>query len=180
MSKKENTKTGKLLMYLLAAKKDFEAVFPKPSGFVKDGMFASYAELKNMVYHLRRQKWIEVVKRNSERFIKLTKNGEIEALLQKARINRSKPARWDGKWRVIIFDIPESSNKKRDHLRRLLKKDGFVRLQSSVFISPFPLNREAVEYLKESGLIGFIRILKVEEMDDDTDLRKKFDLAAYG
>lgn len=167
-------------MYLLAAKKDFEAVFPRPTQFKKDLLFKSYGEFKNMVYHLRRQKWVSVVKRDGERFIKLTKAGEIEALLAKARLPQARAARWDGKWRLVIFDIPEAASPRRDLLRRLLKKDGFLKLQSSVFISPSPLNREAIEYLKETGLIGYIRILKVEEMDSDLDLRKKFNLPVYG
>ena len=180
MAKKDNTKTGRVLMYLLAAKKDFEAVFPKPTQFKKDLLFSSYAEFKNMVYHLRRQKWVEIVKRNNERFIRLTKHGEIEALLAKARLPQAQRARWDGKWRVVIFDIPEDSSPQRDLLRRLLKKNDFFKLQASVFVSPHPLNREAIDYLKESGLINFIRILKVEEMDDDSDLRHRFELPTYG
>ena len=85
--------------------------------------------------------------------------------------------RWDGKWRLVIFDIPESSREKRDHLRYLLKQNKFCKLQASVFISPYPLNREALEYLQFSKLFDYIRILRVDEMDNDSDLRKKFKLA---
>ena len=65
---------------------------------------------------------------------------------------------------------------KRNLFRSLLYKNGFLKLQHSVYISPYPFNREAVKYLKKTGLISFIRMLKVEEMDDDKDLKKKFDL----
>ena len=47
-------------------------------------------------------------------------------------------------------------------------------MQASVYVSPYALNREAVEYLKETGLIEYIRIGRLEELDDDADLRKKF------
>lgn len=167
-------------MYLLAARKGFEAVFPRPSQFAADSLFSSYAEFKNMVYHLRRQKWVEVVKRNDERFLRLTRAGELEALLAKARLPAAQRTRWDGKWRLVIFDIPEESATQRDLLRRLLRKNDFYKLQASVFISPYPLNREAIDYLKETGLIEFIRIMKVDEMDDDSDLRRKFNLPVYG
>jgi CRISPR-associated endonuclease Cas2 len=177
MAKKDSTKTGKMLMYLLAAKKDFDAVFPKPKQFVKDSIFRSFAEFKTMVYHLKRKGWVEIVENGSERFIKLTKNGELEALMSKARMPRH--GRWDGKWRVIIYDIPEEASNKRDMFRRLLKINGYIQLQASVFVSPHSLNREAIAYLKETGLINYIRIMKVEEMDNDGDLRKKFKLAAY-
>lgn len=116
-----------------------------------------------------------MVDKDNERFIKLTRSGQLEALLVKARL-AEKPKKWDGKWRMVIFDIPEDSHEKRDFLRYLLKKNNFKKLQASVFINPYPLNREAVSYLKETGLIHFIRIIKVEEMDDDTDLKKHFKL----
>ena len=179
MPKKDSTKTSKILMYLLAAKKDFEAIFPKPKNFVKDSMFKSYGDFKNLVYHMKRQGLVTIVQQNNERFIKLTKSGELEALLAKAKLPRETSSRWDGKWRLIIFDIPEGSSGKRDSFRRLLKTNGFVQLQGSVFISPHSLNREAISYLKETGLINYIRILKVEEIDNDADLRKKFNLGTY-
>jgi phenylacetic acid degradation operon negative regulatory protein len=119
--------------------------------------------------------WIKYVDKNNDRFVKLTKKGQLEALLAKARIP-AKPGKWDGKWRVIIFDIPEESEEKRDFFRYLLKKNGFIKLQQSVYINPHPLNRDAIVYLKKSGLIGYIRVLKVEEMDNDKDLKKKFGL----
>ena len=75
-----------------------------------------------------------------------------------------------------MFDIPEESRELRNRFRLLLKQYGFKMLQASVFISPYPLNREAIAYLKETGLIDYIRILKVEEIDDDRDLKKYFQL----
>lgn len=106
--------------------------------------------------------------------MELTKKGELELLMARAWLN--KPAVWDGKWRVIFFDIPENANTRRDKLRRLLIKNGFIKLQASIYISPYTLNRLAIDYLKNTGLIGYIRIGRLEELDDDRDLRKKFNL----
>ena len=129
-----------------------------------------------MVGYLAKKGWIKYVDKNNERFVKLTKKGQLEAFLAKARLP-GKSIKWDGKWRVIIFDIPEESEEKRDFFRYLLKKNGYVQLQQSVYISPYPMNREAIIYLRETGLINYIRILKVEELDSDKDLKKKFKLS---
>jgi CRISPR-associated endonuclease Cas2 len=75
-----------------------------------------------------------------------------------------------------MFDIPEDHRDKRDKLRRLLKRNNFIKLQASVFISPYALNKQAVEYLKETGLDEYIRILRVDAIDKDEDLKKKFKL----
>ena len=42
------------------------------------------------------------------------------------------PPAWDGRWRLVIFDIPESLREARHHIRRLLKELGFQQLQLSV------------------------------------------------
>lgn len=117
---------------------------------------------------------LEIIKKQKEEFIKLTEKGALRVLLEKARIQKT--LHWDGKWRIVIFDIPEDFHLARDRFRRLLKQNHFIKLQASVFISPYPLSRDAINYLQQSGLMGFIRIMKVEEMDNDRDLRKKFEL----
>ncbi len=126
------------------------------------------------LYNMEKQGWIKVKREGNNRFIALTEQGQLEALLRKASVQRA--AKWDGKWRVVIFDIPEEANYKRSHFRRLLRQNHFMKLQASVYASPYPLNREAILYLRQKGLMDYIRILKVEEMDNDADLKKKFKL----
>ena len=46
---------------------------------------------------------------------------------------------WDGVWRLILFDVPESQRKLRDKLRFYLQNQGFGYLQNSVWISPDPV-----------------------------------------
>jgi CRISPR-associated endonuclease Cas2 len=126
------------------------------------------------VWKMQKRGVLKVVKKNGKKFLKITKKGEIQTLLEKAKM--SKPQKWDGKWRLVTFDIPEDHRDKRDLLRGLLRKNNFYKLQASVFINPYPLNRAAVAYLKETGLISYIRILRVDEMDDDKFLIKRFKL----
>ena len=177
MAKKDFTLSSKILMSLLAAG-DMLLVSPKElnrrlrSGQILGNNHSAAA----ISYYLARKGLIKFIDKNNERFIKLTQKGQLEALLAKARLPESH-ATWDGKWRLIIFDIPEDSNQKRDFFRTLLKKNGFIFLQASVYISPYPLNRAAIMYLKETKLIDYIRILKIEEMDNDRELRKKFNLS---
>jgi DNA-binding transcriptional regulator PaaX len=39
-------------------------------------------------------------------------------------LNKNK--KWDGKWRVLIFDIPETRRFDRDNIRRALISIGFM------------------------------------------------------
>lgn len=120
---------------------------------------------------------IKSIRKNDEIFIKLTKKGRVQTLLHRIQAEHGiKDQKWDGKWRLVIWDIPESSNNERNRIRYFLKNVGFQRLQQSVYIRPRPLPADAVQYLKESGLIRFIHFLRVDKIDDEKLLFKKFGL----
>lgn len=176
MPKKDFTLASKVLLSLLSAADMFLVTPDEFRRRLRQGNITGNSrKAADVAYYLVRHGFIRYVDKNNERFVKLTKKGQLEALLAKARLPGQKQ-KWDGKWRLIIFDIPEDSKDKRHLFRRLLKINGFKLLQQSVYVSPHPLNREAVKYLQKSGLIGYIRILKVEEMDNDANLKRKFGL----
>jgi phenylacetic acid degradation operon negative regulatory protein len=52
---------------------------------------------------------------------------------------------WDGKWRVILFDLPEEERESRRKLREKLHSFGFGCMQRSAWISPDPLDNLAEE-----------------------------------
>jgi phenylacetic acid degradation operon negative regulatory protein len=174
MTRKELTKTSKFLIFLLAAGEALSYGVGTPRGIFQAWEGRDHT-FRNILYNLHKRGVIKIIDKNNQRFVKLTKKGQMEALFTKAQIHK-KPLRWDGKWRILVFDIPEESHDKRNKLRALLKKNGFIKLQVSVYISPYPLHRDAINYLVKSGLIEYIRIAKIEEMDNDSDLRKKFGL----
>ena len=71
----------------------------------------------------------------------------------------------DGKWRLIIFDIPEQRKRDREGLRRKLIELGFIRLQDSVFASPYPCKDEIdflANYLNISDFVTLAVIEKIE------------------
>jgi len=53
-----------------------------------------------------------------------------------------KKQKWDGLWRIIIFDISEDKKTAREALRQKLKKFGFYHLQKSVFVLPYDCEKE--------------------------------------
>src|SRR3989344_2261550 len=72
---------------------------------------------------------------NGELSFQVSNKGERYALafnIFEIRLTKSKT--WDGKWRIVLFDIPEKYKKVRDALRYHIKKLGFHELQKSVFV----------------------------------------------
>ena len=86
------------------------------------------------------------------------------------------PSKWDKKWRIVIFDIPEKKRIARDTLRQEMKKLGFLELQKSVWIFPYNC-QDAVDFLVELFKVrNYVRYLVVTEISHDADLRLHFDL----
>lgn len=71
----------------------------------------------------------------------------------------SRGQRWDGKWRVVIFDIPEKQRNLRDDLRLELKKLGFGCWQRSVWVTPFDFVRELHQFLERQNLSEGVQII---------------------
>jgi phenylacetic acid degradation operon negative regulatory protein len=77
----------------------------------------------------------------NERVYRLTAQGRLVALGGRdpqARWSRE----WDGRWRLVLFDIPVDRDSHRRRLRRYLHDRGFGCLQGSVWITPDPLEEE--------------------------------------
>jgi CRISPR-associated endonuclease Cas2 len=130
--------------------------------------------ISHALTRLRKKGSVRFTTIGSQKFIQLTKKGQMQALLNKSKVMKQKT--WDRKWRLIVFDIPEQDHAQRDEFRRLLRKIGFLKLQASVFINPYPISSEAIEYLKISGLIKYIRVMRVDKIDEDKNLVKHFRL----
>lgn len=95
-------------------------------------------DIKRALDKLLDEGYVEKVQRRDNSFIKVTDDGKrklIEIELQNARIKT--PARWDGKWRLVFFDIPHSERLTRDAVRRKLKELGFLQIQKSVYLHPY-------------------------------------------
>lgn len=88
-----------------------------------------------------------------------------------------KPAHWDKKWRVVIFDIPDKFKRRaRDALREKLKKLGFCQLQKSVWVIPYPCQKEIQLLCELFNITPFVNIITAESIYNDIKLRKYFKL----
>ena len=128
------------------------------------------------IVYLEKRKQIKVFEKNDKIFLKLTRKGKVRVLMQNLRRDFQAKPDWDGKWRLIMWDIPERSSKERDKIRRLVKNLDFYKLQHSVFITPHPLPKSAVGFLRESKLLNYIRFLKVDRFENDKFLKRHFKL----
>lgn len=107
----------------------------------------------------------------------LTKDGKKRALeYQFDEIKIKKPEKWDGKWRMVIFDIPERKKKAREALRKKLKELNFMELQKSVFVHPYECENE-IDFIVECFEVRpYVRFLRVDSFTNEEQFRLKFKL----
>jgi len=77
--------------------------------------------------------------------------------------------RWDGRWRILVFDIPVANSAARKKLTRFLKDNRFGYLQKSVWISPDPLNPIAQELSQRTHNVESIATLEAQPAAGETD-----------
>lgn len=128
--------------------------------------------------YLRKRGLIDIEKRGHDVCIALTKEGKKRAgIYQIDDLEIEIPKKWDGKWRVVIFDIPHAEKTKRNAFRRKLKELGFYFLQRSVWVHAFDCGEE-IEILR--NFFGLnkkqIQLLLVEKIENDLILKKFFNL----
>ena len=154
-----------------AKSKGFDVIF-NPNRRRQDE-FRFRSRLDNLV----RKGLIVRVKHSNKSGYKLTEKGEETAeRYALGELALEKPWRWDGKWRVVMFDIPEKKRGSRDELRAVLQTIGFENLQKSVWIYPYDC-QDAIELIRRKYELGkHLRYLTVDEIDFDLNLREVFNL----
>ncbi len=87
-------------------------------------------EINRLIYYAKQQGYLD-------KDLQTTQIGTKKlAKLEFTTLTMTQP--WDGKWRLVMYDIPQSNNSARDQIRRLIKQLGFVQIQQSVWAHPLP------------------------------------------
>ena len=134
--------------------------------------------LKRAIRSLYESKLINI-KENADGTVEMLINKKGKQILLKYKLDEIKiktPKKWDGKWRIIIFDIPEKMKEARNAFRFHLKKLGFYSFQKSAFILPYHCEEE-IEFLIEFyNLKQYVRQIVAEHIDNELHLKKIFGL----
>lgn len=131
--------------------------------------------LSNTIRKLEKQKVIEIETEGKIGRVKLTEKGRSKVLeMGLESLTISKPARWDGKWRFVFYDVLDRQDTQRKRLRDYLKAGGFYQFQESVYLHAYPCEKE-VEFLRQFlGLGGQVRLVTADRIENDQQFRDFF------
>lgn len=147
--------------------------------FVKRGRRYQYKKqsFDATVDSLIKNKLIErKVDKNGEIHISLTQRGRWEYGIRAGKVKRESKQKWDGTWRVVVFDVPEHKRYLRRELRHAIMLYGFEKLQQSVWIYPYPCE-DFIELLqKHLSLHSDIVYATVTHLSNEKHMKKLFNL----
>lgn len=135
-------------------------------------------DIPNRFYYLKNKGYIKYRNNKDKINISLTRKGVTRLKYYKLRnLKITKPKKWDGKWRIVFFDIPAYRHSVRDALRKSLKRLNFHQFQKSVWIYPFPCDTE-INFVRNYFSIKDreLRYIISQDIGDDLLFIKKFAL----
>ena len=125
--------------------------------------------LSRSLNDLEKGGYLERLEGEQSDFLRLTPKGRQRTNNFKLESKNSLVSpKWDGKWRIVLLDLPESRKDERESLRYLLKKAGFVCLKNSAWISPYPFEFLFENIKKDLGLTTELMIIVSDEIDETT------------
>ena len=164
-------KKGKTLtnLVLLALEKAVDGTV-RVNDFINNPGYYAYWDGWN--YPLKKTSLAKTIKRlrenglidfitDQELIIRLTDSGKDKALWAKMLAGDKK---WDGKWRLVIWDIPEKRRPARDLLRQKLKQLGFTRWQKSIWASKINCTDILRNFINKMGIEDWVMVIESDNV----------------
>lgn len=108
------------------------------------------------VSRMVKQGWIQSEKQGNKSYYFLTDRG-VQRMDEAAnRIYKMKPNEWDGKWRILMYTIPEDKRQLRDDLRKELLWSGFGSFSSGCWISPNDLEKQINRLIEKYDIEEYV------------------------
>ena len=138
---------------------------------------AERRKILKAVERMKQKKLVRIYEKDGLDVIEITQSGKKKVLsynLENIKITR--PKKWDGYWRIVIFDIPEKNKKARRALSLKLNDMEFFPLQKSVFVCPFECKDE-IEFVSEFfGVKRYVKYILAKQIENEEFLKNYYNL----
>jgi DNA-binding transcriptional regulator PaaX len=135
-------------------------------------------QVEDSLRYLRRNGFIEYLcEKNGREIVRITRKGQTKLRAFSIDLMKiKKPKKWDGKWRLAMFDIPIRFTKGREALRFHLKDLGFFQFQKSAWIYPYPCEDEIIFISDFYGVKRYVDVLTIESLINEYKILRHFNL----
>jgi len=137
------------------------------------------SKIDRVLKNLEKKELISLEEKDGEVHVKL--KGPFSPVILKYSLKpllefKKKKRKWDGKWFMVFFDVPESQRLKRDYLRKFLVDIGFYSFQKSVYIFPYECEKEIalIKKIVEGG--KYMSYVVAEKIENESSMKTYFGL----
>lgn len=121
-------------------------------------------QFEQFLYTLKRHGYIKIKNVQQNKGILLTPKGAQRVFRLKLKTH-TKQRRIDGKWEMIIFDIPERKRILRTLLREALLFLGYQKLQNSVWVCSYDVEKETENIIRRYALDPYVKVFLIGELE---------------
>ena len=168
---KKVTLVKEILIETMDLAKTTYQIFERPSLWGKDYPKRDKQTVYNTINRLKKDGYLEEIEERGKKRYRATLKGKAKIF-----VYFKKDKKWDGKWRIVVFDIPETQKKMRNFFRVKLIEIGFRKMQESVWICPYNIADAVEELIDLCQAKKYVHYLLVEELDNRDVLMNLFKL----
>ncbi|SRR3989339_104292 len=136
------------------------------------------ASIKKSLENLEKKEIIDLIEKDNNVFVYIKDHNHPFILKYsiKSLLDLKKNKKWNGKWFLVFFDVPEIQRNKRDYLRKFLLKVGFYRYQKSVYLFPYECENEIglIKRIVEGA--KYMKYIIAERIEDEYTAKTFFHL----
>lgn len=156
---------------------NFVRVIDKPFGKFLGGLDKRQREreLRRVLYYMKSRGLVRYAASDYGNGIRLTSKGKQR--FKKSSYNDlsiPKSEKWDKKWRLVFFDVPEKERHKRNCLSHKLRLLGYQQLQYSIWIHPFESRAEIEAVCDFLCVRKYVSYVEITDIDSQKELKKRF------
>jgi len=184
MREKSELTTEKILYWLLEGMCDLLMSSRRLYRWQYDQMYRGYLDdidktfdkkLRQRVSRYRKRGWVVVSETKGRRWLTLSDKGKKKLMDEKIKNVRFAPEiKWDGVWRVIIYDLGDIKAVHRYKVMRTFLRWGFCHVQKSVFVFPHACDKEVRMVAEFYELGKSVWIFEAIKTDNSEALKKFF------
>ncbi|MDZ5472788.1 phenylacetic acid degradation operon negative regulatory protein PaaX [Bacillus sp. 31A1R] len=108
------------------------------------------------ISRMNKQGWVQSEKIGNKSYYSLTERGQKRIDEAAKRIFKLKPEEWDGKWRILMYTIPEEIRTVRDELRKELVWSGFGTMSNSCWVSANNLDKQVYDLIEKYEIQDYV------------------------
>lgn len=136
-------------------------------------------KIKKAVNNLKERNILYIEKKDNTTYVYVEEKGERKVIKHSLKLLldfKRKEKKWDGRFFIVFFDVPENERIKRDNLRKFLKQLGFYPYQKSVYIFPYECEKEVGEIKKIVEGAKYMKYIIAEKIEDEAVIKRFFKL----